>query len=176
MNEDKVLMTKFQNGDKYSFEQLILKYRNTGISFAKRFLHDRYMAEDVVQESFAYIYVYRDRYNDKYSFKTYLFTIIRNKSIDYIRKENRIVLYKDDSFVDLNSPEERVIEKEDKDLLNISINKLNDSYRTAIYLIDYEGFKYKEAAKIMGKNLAQMKILIYRARKKLKCLLEKGGY
>lgn len=175
VDEDKSLMEKFQGGDKEAFEQIILKYRKAAIAFAQRFLHDRYMAEDMVQESFAQIYVYRDRYKSKYSFKTYLFTIIRNKCIDYIRKQGRLLLYEEVTSFDSKSPEDRLIQKERRDMISSNINKLSNDYRTAIYLIDYEGFKYKEAAKIMDKNIAQMKILIYRARKRLKLLLEKEG-
>ena len=53
----------------------------------------------------------------------------------------------------------------------MTIDKLKEEYKTAIYLIDYERFSYKEAGIIMGKNSAQMKILIFRARKKLKLFI-----
>ena len=51
-----------------------------------------------------------------------------------------------------------------------------EDYKTAIYLIDYEGFSYKEAGIILKKNSAQMKILIFRARRKLKSLIEQEEY
>ena len=86
MKDDKILMKEFQNGNEESFEKLIIKYRNSAVYFSSRYTMDKYIAEDIVQEAFAYIYVYKDKYNEKYAFKTYLFTIIRNKSIDYIRK------------------------------------------------------------------------------------------
>ena len=53
---------------------------------------------------------------------------------------------------------------------------MKEEYKTVIYLIDYEEFSYKEAGIIMGKNLAQIKILVFRARKKLKLLIEQEGY
>jgi RNA polymerase sigma factor (sigma-70 family) len=85
MDEDSALIKSFLKGNNESFERLIIIHRAKALSFAQRYLHDMYAAEDIVQESFADIYVYRERYKDRYSFKTYLFTIIRNKSVDYIR-------------------------------------------------------------------------------------------
>jgi RNA polymerase sigma-70 factor (ECF subfamily) len=82
MDEDSALIKSFLKGNNESFERLVIIHRAKALSFAQRYLHDMYAAEDIVQESFADIYVYRERYKDRYSFKTYLFTIIRNKSVD----------------------------------------------------------------------------------------------
>lgn len=177
LEEDKILMKKFQEGNDEAFEKLIVKYRASAVYFAQRYTKDKYIAEDIAQESFAYLYVYKDKYNEKYSFKTYLFTIIRNKSIDYIRKSKREEL-KDNlcGFTYLDNPEEHLIKHERKYLVINNINKLKEDYKTAIYLIDYEGFSYKEAGIILKKNSAQMKILIFRARRKLKSLIEQEEY
>jgi len=174
MHEDSALMESFKAGDHESFEKLIIKHRAKAVSFAQRYIRDPHLAEDMVQESFADIYVYRDRYNVNYSFKTYLFTIIKNKSIDYLRKKQAVPLegLQLDSGYDM---EEEVIRREEKVTLREKIGELKGDYQLAIHLIEYEGFSYKEAANIMGKNLVQMKILIYRARKKLKSMLEKEG-
>jgi RNA polymerase sigma-70 factor (ECF subfamily) len=53
------------------------------------------------------------------------------------------------------------------------ISQLKEDYKTIIYLIEYYDFTYEEAARIIGKNMGQVKILIYRARQKLKAMLEK---
>ena len=173
VDEDKLLMKKFQEGNENSFEELIIKYRASAICFAQRYTFDKFIAEDITQESFAYLYVYKDKYDNKYSFKTYLFTIIRNKSIDYYRKIKREGLqYNLYNSSELDTPEDIILRHEIKDLVINNINKLKEDYKIALYLIDYEEFSYKEAGSIMGKNLAQMKILIFRARRKLKLLIE----
>lgn len=174
MGDDKSLMHRFQKGDKEAFEELILKYRDNAVNFAIRFVHDYYTAEDIVQECFAYLYVNRDKYNIKFSFKTYLFTMIKNKSIDYIRKWNRVSPCSEVEITEINTntPEEIYILKEDHEEINDKIKKLKHDYRTVIYLIDYEGFTYKETSRIMKKTVSQIKILIYRARKKLKLFIE----
>ena len=171
MNEDRELISSFVKGDDTAFEALVLKYRQPAVQFSMQFVHDYYMAEDIAQESFANIYVYKERYNFKASFKTYLFTIVRNKSIDYIRKNKRIEL-EDVQAIDEVSAEDLIIKHEEKIHLKNMLGMLKDDYKIAIYLIDYNDMSYQEAAKIMGKSSVQIKILIHRARKKLKLLLE----
>lgn len=172
MREDNALMSKFKAGDRESFEKLILKHREGAVNFARRYLNDGYMAEDIVQESFADIFVYRDRYRDNFSFKTYLFTIIKNKSIDYIRKKHAVPQdeIKTDGY---ESPEQIVLDNEQRNYIRRMINRLKEDYRTVLYLLEYEDFSYEEIARIMGKNLGQVKILVFRARQKLKTILEK---
>ena len=173
MDEDKLLMKKFQEGNENSFEELIIKYRANAICFAQRYTLDKFIAEDITQESFAYLYVYKDKYNEKYSFKTYLFSIIRNKSIDYYRKSKREDLQSNlYNLSNSDIPEDIILRNERKNLVINNINKLKEDYKIAIYLIDYEEFSYKEAGTILEKNSAQMKILVFRARRKLKLLIE----
>jgi len=171
MKEDKELISSFMDGDDIAFEALVLKYRQPAVQFSMQFVHDYYMAEDIAQESFASIYVYKERYNFKASFKTYLFTIVRNKSIDYIRKNKKISL-EDVQAIDEISVEDLVVKQEEKIHLKNTIGMLKDDYKIAIYLIDYNDMSYEEAAKVMGKSSVQIKILIHRARKKLKLLLQ----
>lgn len=177
MNDEEVLMKKFKAGDHESFEELIVKYRRSAVSFAMRYMHDPYLSEDMVQESFAQIYVYRERYREDCSFKTYLFTIVKNKCIDYIRKSHRDRMdgrgLEHIDLTDGQSTEDRILIDEDRSLVRKMIMELKEEYRTAIYLIEYENFSYQEAARIMGKNLAQMKVLVFRARKKLGMLLKR---
>jgi len=171
MNEDRELISSFMKGDETAFEALVLKYRQQAVQFSMQFVHDYYMAEDIAQESFASIYVYKERYNFKASFKTYLFTIVRNKSIDYGRKNKKIAL-EDVQAIDEISAEDLIIRQEEKIHLKNTIGMLKDDYKIAIYLIDYNDMSYEEAAKVMGKSSVQIKILIHRARKKLKLLLQ----
>lgn len=175
MDNDKVLMERFKQGEKEAFEELMIHYRHSAIGFAQRFIHDAYMAEDIVQEAFAYVYVFRDRYDSKYSFKTYLYTIIRNKSIDYLRKKKEVSLYDESLITSSEMVEEALLRRDTVDCVNRNIRKLKADYKAVLHLIDYEELTYKEAAKIMGKNTASIKILIYRARKKLRSLIEKEG-
>ncbi len=171
MPDDNELMKKVKAGCRESFEYLVLKYRPNALAFAKRYVKCSEAAQDVVQESFASLYVNKDKYDNRCTFKTYLFSIVKNKSIDYLRKNKRLV-FMEVIKEDENTPEEIFFKKEIRNIVREKIMKLNEDYKTALYLIEYEDMSYREAAEIMGKNLVQIKSVIYRARCKLKKMLE----
>lgn len=169
--DDNALMEQVKSGDKKAFEKLVLLHRKSALGFAYRLINDSYLSEDIVQESFAAIYINRNTYRTKNSFKTFLFAIVRNKCIDYLRKNNGIISTNYDEM-DLASeellPDKLIEHKQELSYAKKLIGKLKAEYRTAFYLYEYDGFSYKEIAEIMGKSLPQVKIIIYRARNKIK--------
>ena len=138
-----------------------------------------FIAEDIAQDVFAYIYVYKEKYDLNYSFKTFIYTLGKNKAIDQIRKLSKSKLMNFDAeseylFPDGESIEEKVIREEETRKVLKSLKKLKPDYERALYLLAFENFTYSEIAKILGKTLPQTKVLIYRARKALRLIMEKG--
>lgn len=176
MKSDNELMECTIDGNKQAYEELVIKYRTCALNFAKKYINDEYLAEDIIQESFAIVYVRRNNYKFDYSFKTYLYTIIRNKCIDYIRKKKNLCFHELEDLQYSKSTEEIIIDKENKSLLKKLFEQLNNNYQTALYLYEFEGMSYKDIGKVMGKNLCQVKIMIHRARKKLLSLAEEVKY
>lgn len=178
METDKLLYERFLKGDNYAFEELVIKYKDNLIYFLQRYVKDIYLSEDIAQDVFAYIFVYKEKYNFKANFKTYLFTIGRNKAVDYIRKNNRLVPIND--VIEQQSEDEALLQKvvrdETKQLVHIALKKLKTDYQTAIYLIDFEEMSYQEATAVMGKTIPQFKVLLFRARRALKSSLGEEGY
>lgn len=178
MQTDELLYERFLDGDEYAFEELVLKNKDNLIYFLKRYIPDIFICEDIAQDVFAYVYVYKEKYNFKNSFKTYIYVIGKNKAVDYLRKYSRQVPFTkehnnqtyEDEFI------EKVIKDEEEKLLHNTIKKLKIDYQKAIHLIDFEEMSYKEAGVVMGKTVPQIKILIFRARKALKNLLEREEY
>lgn len=173
---DEEYYQEFLEGNQDGFEQLVLKYKNHLIYFIRRYVNDIYEAEDLAQDAFVDVYVYKERFHFKSSFKTYLFTIGRNKAIDYIRKQNRIILTDSihdlaDSLVMDNEIILSLIQKEEEEELYKAIYGLKPEYQVVLDLIDLEGLSYKEAAEVTCKSVAQIRILIHRARKALKIKL-----
>lgn len=168
----------FLSGSNEAFENLVISYKDRLILFINRFVQNITIAEDIAQDVFVDIYVHKERYHFGVSFKTYLFTIGRNKAVDYIRKNRRLMFV--DEYPDISNEEigleEKVIKEEDKVMLYEAMKQLKKEYQTAITLIDFEDFTYAEAAKVLNKTDAQMKILIHRARKCLSKVLKREGF
>ena len=75
-----------------------------------------------------------------------------------------------------SSIEEDVLYKERKRMLYAAMQKLKETQRTAVYLSDMEGLSNQEVGKTIGKTLSETKMILYRARKNLRKLLEQEGF
>ncbi len=180
MKDDKTLYKEFLDGNIESFEDLVINHKDNLIYFISRYTGgDMYIAEDIAQDVFAYIYVYKDKYDLKYSFKTFIYTLGKNKAIDQIRKLSKLKLMNFDKDSDYLFPEgetveEKIIKDEEHRNMLSSLKKLKPDYERALYLLAFENLSYNEISEILGKTLPQTKVLIHRARKSLKSIMEKG--
>ncbi len=167
----------FLAGDMESFEWLVMEYKDSLIYFISRYVKDVAAAEDLAQDAFVEVLLHKERYHFKTSFKTWLFTIGRNKAVDYIRRNGRVSLVEEypEAVAEEELLEDRVIREEEKRVLYQAIRSLKEEYQRALYLIDLEGMSYAQAAQIMGKSQAQIKVLIFRARKALRKVLGREG-
>ena len=174
---DKELYRKYLDGDKKSFEELVLRYKNQIIFFISRYTKNVVVAEDISQDVFVYLLLNKEQYNFQYSFKTYIFMIAKCRAINYIKKEKKIININELENLSTYDKEleEIIYKREEERELKIAMNQLKPDYQAVIYLTTFEGMKYKEVAKIMNKNIGQVKSLLNRARKKLRLLLEKEG-
>ena len=179
MDNDKILYENFLNGNKEAFDILMDKYRLNLIYFINRFLNDVEASEDLAQDVFVYILINRKEYDFKYSMKTYLYTIAKSRTLNYLKRRKKIVPIDDNCISNiedtyLEEAEEAIYaEGRNKELYN-AMKNLNRSQQIVIYLADIEELSYKDISKILGKSVLQVKMTLYRARKKLKAILKKG--
>lgn len=177
MQEDKELFGRFVAGDTDAFERLVLTHKDNLIYFVSRYVNDIHICEDIAQEVFAAVFVYKDRYDGTVSFKTYLYAIAKNKAVDYLRKNARVEPLGDRDFAsEEDELFERVAKNEKQRMVRKAVKELKEDYSDVIELVDFEGLSYKDAARIMRKTPAQLKVLLFRARGALKKTLVKGGY
>ena len=175
--DDKTLYRRFLQGETAAFEELVLRYRERLIFFLYQYIRDLYQCEDLAQEVFAAVYVFPDRYDLEKGFTTYLYTLARNKAVDYLRKHSRLVFtetveregYEEDALL------KKVVREETGQQVHAALAQLKENYRLAIYLVDLQGLSYSQAAEIMGMGGAQFKVCLFRARQALKKRLEKEG-
>ena len=175
--EDKELYKKYLNGQKEAFEKIVVKYKDRLIYFISKYTNNIYVAEDISQDVFVYILLNKEQYDFKYSLKTYLYMIAKCRAINYLKKESKIVNIEnlEELYKDSKSLEDDILNKVIDNKIKDNINKLKPSYQTVLELNLIEGFKYKEIDIIMKKNIGEIKILLHRAKKKLKKLLEEEG-
>ena len=173
------LYKDFCNGSKEAFNIIIQRYRKPLIAFIMRYVKNIEVSEDLAQDAFLYMLVNKKEYDFKYSLKTYLYTIAKCRAINYLKKQNKQTVFDESYILDLyneNDMDDNLIKKEQYRLLYDNLKKLKQEYQIAIYLVDFQGFEYKEVCKILNKTMPQTKMLIHRARKALNKLLRKEDY
>ncbi|RLD86226.1 MAG: RNA polymerase sigma factor [Bacteroidetes bacterium] len=132
--------------------------------FLLKNIKDKELARDLVQESFMKLWEKRKEVEHKKS-KSYLFTTGYHTMIDFIRKNNRIVSY---DTVEYSEESHNKGYSDLKEILNEAVEKLPVDQKSVVLLRDYEGYSYKEIAKITNLTESQVKVYIYRARLFLK--------
>lgn len=139
-------------------------------------------AEELVQETFYRATLSLDLYEDG-QVKSWLFKVARNTYMDEWRKRKRwgwVPFYNQLSnsknYVSpYGVPEDDLFEKGMIEEVQDVMVLLPESYRTILYLREYEQFTYEELAGTLDISLNQVKVNLHRARKRFKQLAERLG-
>ena len=157
---------------KISFRNDVLPMKNKLFRLALRITLNREEAEDVVQDTLIKIWNSRDRWQQLDSIEAYSLTIVRNLSLDRIKKmenQNDSLEEEKTERPDASSnPSERMIQKEKLDIVKRMIDELPEKQRCCMQLRDIEGNPYKDIAHILGITEEQVKVNIFRARQTIK--------
>jgi RNA polymerase sigma factor (sigma-70 family) len=132
--------------------------------FALKHLRDEDLAKDVVQESFARLWVKVDQV-EAAKVKSYLFTTAHHAMVDEVRKGSRSTRM-EEHHDNLRSVTQH--QPDLKEVLDSALAMLPPIQRSVVLLRDLEGYSYEEIAELTNLNLAQVKVYIYRGRTALK--------
>lgn len=154
-----------------AWENLFKRYYNEALLYVYSFCHNRTLAEDIVQE--AYVRAIRSIDEEKDGFKFWLLKVCRNCYFDALRKNKKLEAIEND-MPSSDSLVDDVIQKEEYRALYKAISLLKDSYQEVVRLYYFDSMSVKEIASIIGESADNVKIQLYRARLKLKELLEES--
>lgn len=153
LNEDKELYLKLKVGDEGAFNALFRKYYSAMCHFANQFLHDRELAEEIVQDMFVKIWEKRTVLNIETSVKQYLFRSIRNHCLNQIQHEkikkqyaNKVL---ESAHQEINT-EQYYLEVDLISRIEKSIESLPPKRKEIFRLSREQGLKYKEIADELG--------------------------
>ena len=83
--EEKFLLGQLAIGDQSSYQKLFHTYYTDLCRFCMRYVRNHEVSEEIVQDVFIYLWEKRSVINISISFKAYLYTAVRNKSINYLK-------------------------------------------------------------------------------------------
>ena len=131
------------------------------------------IAQDITSETFLKVINNSKKIENSTNIKAYIFTIAKNTYINYYKKNKLMVATDDIEKFDLgiDSFEDSLLENESIKTLKAAIDKLDDPYRT-ITKLRINNLSFKEIGKIYGKTSNWACVCYYRAKEKLKDILE----
>ena len=153
-------------------DQLFSQYYNEALLYTISLCRSRTVAEDVVSNAFLKALTLSD--DSIRDFKPWLLTVCRSEFISICRKNSRFT--GEDIPEDLADGREEVIEsiirKEEYRSLYRAIELLPDAQKEAVILFYFSGLSVKAVSEITGKSETNTKVLLCRAREKLKKIME----
>lgn len=197
---DAALVAAIRAGDESAFLSLVEAYHAGFVRLARLWCEDAALAEDTVQETWMTALQQLDRFAGRSSFKTWLCGILHNHARSRMRKERRTVPVsslpsaEEEPAVDparfspaghrwdghwasppkpwRHSPEQHLYSQELRVLLEAAINELPPAQREILVLCDVEGLTGEEACAILGVSENNQRVLLHRARSKMRAKLE----
>lgn len=139
--------------DEKQFEQLFKTQFSYLCNFAKQYVQDINIAQDICQKVFISLWEKRDSLNPQQSIKSYLFTAVKNRCLNHIRDHKK---YRS-KILDLDCGDINIVEEEDhfgeaelKQKIQSALESLPEKCRRVFEMSRYQDMKYKEIAEELG--------------------------
>lgn len=175
------LQKKVALGDEKAFRQLFNHFASKLTRFAFSITQDKEAALEMMDEVFVKVWKNRSKLPDITNLKTYLYTSIKNASLNYLSQKARV---HHNEFFDLDnlpladhqSPEQMLIAKEIFKKISNAVDSLPPKCRIIFRLVREDGLKYREVAEILNISVktvdAQMVIAVKKISEKVKFHLD----
>jgi RNA polymerase sigma-70 factor, ECF subfamily len=149
--------------------ELYETYKNTIFLYLYRSTLNQHIAEDLTQDTFLKAFQSLSSFRGESSLKTWLFKIARNTYINYSKKKQNKMEFQSDLIDEQWSEQQNQFKRsEDQQVIELTLLRLPENYRTYIILRDVNDLTYEEVALITNESIGQVKVGLYRARKKFR--------
>jgi RNA polymerase sigma-70 factor (ECF subfamily) len=173
------LVKLVQQGNKRSFDLLVIKYQSRVLAIVGRFVKDHAEAQDVAQEAFIKAYRAIKNFRGDSAFYTWLYRIAVNTAKNFLLARKRrpgtdVALDDEEQFSDdivalqeIETPESTLVREQLKHIIDNAISALSEELRTAICLREFDGLSYEEIAEALDCPIGTVRSRIFRAREVL---------
>ena len=173
--KEKEWILKIQDNDNLAFKELFDFYCESLLEYAFHLVKDKAIAEDIVQHVWIKVWEKRSSLNPELSFRSYLYTGVRNQALKYIRdtKDKFTSLETIYSLADENILQDaRFHDKESLQLINKAVDHLPPKCREIFILNHLEGLSYKEITEVLNISINTVKTQMARALRSLRKALK----
>lgn len=181
------IIEKAKQGDMAAFEQIVLKYQGIIYNTAFKISSNSEDAYDITQETLLKIYKNIKHFEGKSKFTTWIYRIVTNTALDFIKKYRKANVYslnaemgeEGDSYIDnikddSPTPHELVESAETQKLVQKALDKLSPNHKAVLVLRDINGLSYEEIAQVLLCSEGTVKSRINRARAALYEIVSKN--
>lgn len=175
---DQYYINQVLEGQVNAFSVLVERYQGLVYTVVYRMVKNKEQAEEVAQDSFIKAYKSLNNYRGDAKFSTWLYTIAYRKSLDAIKESKRMIT--SELIEEVSEGEMELVGdalnylqvKERKKIISDSIMKLPEDEAAIITLYYFEEKSVKEIVEIVNLTADNVKIKLYRSRKKLYSILK----
>ena len=151
---DEELETRWKQGSSPAFSLLFERYYGRVYGFAFRLTQDRHAAEDLAQRAFLNLYKKPPPAERTASFKSLVFTVVRNESLNHLkwraRRREAAIEGAAGTPTDAQPPEQTVDDKDQGERLSEALAQLPDEEREIVTLRVIEGLTFREVCDVTG--------------------------
>jgi RNA polymerase sigma-70 factor (ECF subfamily) len=173
------LLEGLSRGEPEAYRELVERLEKPLVNFIFRFVGERHAAEDLFQETFVRVVRTLSQFRPEASLTTWIYTIARNLSLDWLKAKRRhretgmdqavsdeggrVISFKEILASGLAGPEARTVAGEDERRVVEALATLAPPKREALVLRVYAGLSYSEIAKIVDSPVGTVKFRIHEA-------------
>ena len=175
---DQVYIDSILNGDASAFAVLVDRYKDLVYTLTLRMMKHREEAEEAAQDTFIKVYKSLNKFKGDSKFSTWIYRVAYNTCLDRLKKNKRqqytvtINEYTEHQVKTLDNALDQIEAKEREQAIQdcLSLLPSEDSFLLTLYY--FEELSLDEIAKIVGLKPNNVKVKLFRSRKKLATILK----
>jgi RNA polymerase sigma-70 factor (ECF subfamily) len=180
---DEAAVARARAGDEDAFRVLVERHSRSLFSLAYRMTGNEQDAEDVVQESLLRAYRKLEDFDERATFRTWLYRITVNCSLDLVRSRKRRSESARPADPELEdpmqsfpspgpTPDRVAMSEQARHRIVEAMEELTEAEKTAFVLRHYHGMRIDEVSRVLGCRPGAAKNCVFRAVQKLRRSLQ----
>ncbi|PZP49073.1 MAG: RNA polymerase subunit sigma [Pseudopedobacter saltans] len=172
---DILIISDVLRGNTQAFAQLVDRYQQYVFTLAYRLIPNREDAEEIAQDSFVKAFRYLADFRQESKFSTWLYTIVQRNAISFLRKKQiniQPIDNKEFLIPENNNTLNTLQAKSDKQMINEALSLLKPEDSSILSLFYLQEQSLEEIGQILGIETGAAKVRLFRARQKMKQVIE----
>jgi len=176
---DEAIARLVQQGNTEAYGELVDRYEQKMLRYAKKFLFSHEDAQDLVQDVFIKAYTNMQSFDADRSFSSWLYRIAHNTYVNALAKKTRTPLLTRFDFDALlpmlrapTQPDTELDKKEMRQALDACIEQIGLKYREVLVLYYFEELSYKDIAEVLHIPISTVGVRLSRGKRQLKKLYQ----